>query len=39
MGCEFGQGFHFARPMDEQALLAYLVRQSRFGEQPQSHAA
>lgn len=25
LGCEFGQGFHFARPMDSQRMLAYLA--------------
>jgi EAL domain-containing protein (putative c-di-GMP-specific phosphodiesterase class I) len=24
LGCEFGQGFHFARPMDAEQMLAYL---------------
>ena len=24
MGCEFGQGYHFCRPLDWEAVLAYL---------------
>jgi diguanylate cyclase (GGDEF)-like protein/PAS domain S-box-containing protein len=26
LGCEFGQGFHFARPMDSEHMLAYLAQ-------------
>ena len=25
LGCEFGQGFHFAKPMDSEQMLAYLA--------------
>jgi diguanylate cyclase (GGDEF)-like protein/PAS domain S-box-containing protein len=38
LGCELGQGFLFAKPMDHEALVAYLVN---GGEEvkPKSHAA
>jgi EAL domain-containing protein (putative c-di-GMP-specific phosphodiesterase class I) len=43
LGCPLGQGFLFAKPMNSDALLEYLVEDedaaSRLGEQPESHAA
>jgi len=42
LGCELGQGFLFARPMDDQALIEYLIDgQESAGElgKPQSNAA
>jgi diguanylate cyclase (GGDEF)-like protein/PAS domain S-box-containing protein len=44
LGCPLGQGFLFAKPMNREALLEYLVEDedpaaSRLGEQPESHAA
>jgi EAL domain-containing protein (putative c-di-GMP-specific phosphodiesterase class I) len=29
LGCQFGQGFLFARPMDAEASLAFLARRAR----------
>ncbi|MFN0119419.1 MAG: EAL domain-containing protein [Blastocatellia bacterium] len=37
LGCEYGQGFYMARPMDKDAAFA-LLRQSRGIDLPQSHA-
>jgi EAL domain-containing protein (putative c-di-GMP-specific phosphodiesterase class I) len=31
LGCEFGQGFYFARPMERQAVLDYLERRDGSG--------
>jgi diguanylate cyclase (GGDEF)-like protein/PAS domain S-box-containing protein len=31
LGCEFGQGFYFARPMERQGLLDYLERRDGSG--------
>jgi len=38
-GCELGQGFLFAKPMDYQALSAYLVSEDAPGLGEKSHAA
>jgi EAL domain-containing protein (putative c-di-GMP-specific phosphodiesterase class I) len=38
LGCELGQGFLFAKPMDQEALMEYLGGEDATGE-PQSHAA
>jgi EAL domain-containing protein (putative c-di-GMP-specific phosphodiesterase class I) len=32
LGCELGQGFYFARPMEQQTVLGYLRQQSGEGE-------
>ena len=35
LGCEFGQGFHFAKPMESRSLGAFLAGRSRdAGETP-----
>ena len=44
VGCELGQGFHFARPMTDGALLEYLVEGehdgwAQLGAQPETDAA
>jgi len=44
VGCELGQGFHFARPMTDGALLEYLVEGEQdgwgqLGAQPETDAA
>ena len=42
LGCELGQGFLFARPMDDEALIEYLVAGAETADEvgkPQSHAA
>jgi diguanylate cyclase (GGDEF)-like protein/PAS domain S-box-containing protein len=42
LGCELGQGFLFAKPMDDETLMEYLIDgQEPAGElgKPQSHAA
>jgi diguanylate cyclase (GGDEF)-like protein/PAS domain S-box-containing protein len=44
VGCELGQGFHFARPMTDGALLEYLVEGEQdgwanLGTQPEIDAA
>jgi diguanylate cyclase (GGDEF)-like protein/PAS domain S-box-containing protein len=38
LGCELGQGFLFAKPMNQEALVAYLYGDEATGEQ-RSHAA
>jgi diguanylate cyclase (GGDEF)-like protein/PAS domain S-box-containing protein len=38
LGCELGQGFLFARPMNDEALFEYLVGEDSTGAQ-RSHAA
>jgi diguanylate cyclase (GGDEF)-like protein/PAS domain S-box-containing protein len=39
LGCELGQGFLFAKPMNQQALLEYLVYGKDATGEPRSHAA
>jgi EAL domain-containing protein (putative c-di-GMP-specific phosphodiesterase class I) len=45
LGCELGQGFLFAKALDQDALVEYLAQDGRqlptrlAGEQPESHAA
>ncbi len=44
VGCELGQGFHFARPMSDAALVEYLEEGdengwNQLGSQPESDAA
>jgi diguanylate cyclase (GGDEF)-like protein/PAS domain S-box-containing protein len=39
LGCGFGQGFLFARPMNEEALVEYLVNGEQTTGEPRSHAA
>ncbi len=44
VGCELGQGFHFARPMSDGALLEYLAEGdetgwAQLGNKPESDAA
>jgi diguanylate cyclase (GGDEF)-like protein/PAS domain S-box-containing protein len=39
LGCGFGQGFLFARPMNEEALVEYLVNGEQTTGKPRSHAA
>jgi diguanylate cyclase (GGDEF)-like protein/PAS domain S-box-containing protein len=39
LGCELGQGFLFAKPMDHEALVAYLVHGEEATGEPQPHAA
>ena len=29
LGCDLGQGFHFARPMDAEATMAFVARDER----------
>ena len=38
LGCELGQGFLFAKPMDHETLIAYLVNGGEEAK-PKSHAA
>ena len=38
LGCELGQGFLFAKPMNHEALVEYLDGEASTGE-PRSHAA
>lgn len=38
LGCELGQGFLFAKPMDHETLVAYLVNGGEEAK-PKSHAA
>jgi EAL domain-containing protein (putative c-di-GMP-specific phosphodiesterase class I) len=38
LGCELGQGFFFARPMDVDSLLGYLASPGH-GSVPELHAA
>jgi EAL domain-containing protein (putative c-di-GMP-specific phosphodiesterase class I) len=35
LGCEFGQGFFFARPMDAEAALAHLAAAKKLDNAPQ----
>jgi len=35
LGCEFGQGFFFARPMDAEAALAHLAAAKKLANAPQ----
>jgi diguanylate cyclase (GGDEF)-like protein/PAS domain S-box-containing protein len=39
LGCDLGQGFLFARPMNREALAEYLVKGERATGEPRSHAA
>jgi diguanylate cyclase (GGDEF)-like protein/PAS domain S-box-containing protein len=39
LGCGFGQGFLFARPMNEEALVEYLVNGEQTTGEPRSYAA
>jgi EAL domain-containing protein (putative c-di-GMP-specific phosphodiesterase class I) len=39
LGCDLGQGFFFAKPMNEEALVEYLVSGEGTVGQPRSHAA
>jgi diguanylate cyclase (GGDEF)-like protein/PAS domain S-box-containing protein len=39
LGCGLGQGFLFARPMNEEALVEYLVNGEQTTGEPRSHAA
>jgi EAL domain-containing protein (putative c-di-GMP-specific phosphodiesterase class I) len=39
LGCDLGQGFLFARPMNHEALVEYLVRGEEVTGEPRSHAA
>jgi diguanylate cyclase (GGDEF)-like protein/PAS domain S-box-containing protein len=39
LGCELGQGFLFAKPMDHEALHKYLVYGEDATGEPRSHAA
>jgi diguanylate cyclase (GGDEF)-like protein/PAS domain S-box-containing protein len=36
LGCEFGQGFFFARPMDAEAALEHLAAAKKLADAPQS---
>jgi diguanylate cyclase (GGDEF)-like protein/PAS domain S-box-containing protein len=39
LGCDLGQGFLFAKPMNQEALVAYLVNGEQTAGEPRSHAA
>jgi EAL domain-containing protein (putative c-di-GMP-specific phosphodiesterase class I) len=39
LGCDLGQGFLFARPMNQEALVEYLVNGEQTAGEPRSHAA
>ena len=39
LGCELGQGFLFAKPMNEEALVDYLVAGEEAVGEPRPHAA
>jgi len=39
LGCDLGQGFLFARPMNREALVEYLVNGEQATGEPRSHAA
>jgi diguanylate cyclase (GGDEF)-like protein/PAS domain S-box-containing protein len=39
LGCDLGQGFLFARPMNREALVEYLVNGEQATGKPRSHAA
>jgi EAL domain-containing protein (putative c-di-GMP-specific phosphodiesterase class I) len=39
LGCDLGQGFLFARPMDHEALVEYLLFGEGTAGEPRSHAA
>ena len=39
LGCELGQGFLFAKPMNHEALLEYLDCVEEATGEPRSHAA
>jgi diguanylate cyclase (GGDEF)-like protein/PAS domain S-box-containing protein len=39
LGCDLGQGFFFAKPMNEEALVEYLVSGEKTAGEPRTHAA
>ena len=39
LGCELGQGFLFAKPMNEEALVDYLDAGEEAVGEPRPHAA
>ncbi len=39
LGCDLGQGFLFAKPMNQEALVEYLVNGEQTAGEPRSHAA
>jgi diguanylate cyclase (GGDEF)-like protein/PAS domain S-box-containing protein len=39
LGCDLGQGFLFAKPMNHEALVEYLVNGEQATGEPRSHAA
>lgn len=39
LGCELGQGFHFAHPMESERMLNYLAGASLNGGEPTSEPA
>jgi EAL domain-containing protein (putative c-di-GMP-specific phosphodiesterase class I) len=39
LGCELGQGFLFAKPMNEEALTEYLDGAEEAVDEPRPHAA
>jgi diguanylate cyclase (GGDEF)-like protein/PAS domain S-box-containing protein len=39
LGCDLGQGFLFAKPMNQEALVEYLVNGEQATGKPRSHAA
>ena len=39
LGCELGQGFHFAKPMKQRALVSYLGAKTAVAGKRRSHAA
>jgi EAL domain-containing protein (putative c-di-GMP-specific phosphodiesterase class I) len=39
LGCDLGQGFFFAKPMNEAALVEYLVGGEDTAGEPRTHAA
>jgi EAL domain-containing protein (putative c-di-GMP-specific phosphodiesterase class I) len=39
LGCDLGQGFLFAKPMNQEALVEYLVSGEQTAGEPRSNAA